>query len=155
MINKQVEPDPPVEVVEGFGVPLLAYSRAVMSLTINHRQDQAQALVEAITSTKLAVISYHEDAIEDLQMDVMVKDEQIRQLSDTIDEQEEAAMARDSGLNRELFEMRMEKERYKRAWNESAGMRKEYEQMKKERDREIQRAVRVWETSEKAKLGDE
>jgi hypothetical protein len=125
-----------------------------MSLTINHRQDQAQALVEAITSTKLAVISYHEDAIKDLQMDVMVKDEQIRQLRDTIDEQEEAAMARDSGLRRELLEMKTEKERYERGWDESAGMRKEFEQMKKERDQEIQRAVRVWETSEKAKLGN-
>jgi len=32
-------------------------------------------------------------------------------------------------------------------------MRAEYGQMKKERDREIQRAVRVWEMSEKTKLG--
>lgn len=153
MINKQVEPVPPTEVVEGFGVPLLAYSRAVMSSTINHRQDQAQALVENITSTKRAVISYHEDAIQDLQMDILVKDAQIRQLQDALEEQEEAAVARDSVLVRELLEMRMEKERYERAWNESAEMRAEWGQMKKERDREIQRAVRVWETSEKAKLG--
>ena len=153
MINKQVEPVAPVEVVEGLGVPLLAYSRAVMSLTINHQQDQAPALAEAITTTRLAVISYHEDAMKDLQMDILVKDEQIRQLQDALEEQEEAAVARDSGLVRELLEMRMEKERYERAWNESAEMRAEYGQMKKERDREIQRAVRVWETSEKAKLG--
>ena len=124
-----------------------------MSLTINHQQDQAPALAEAITSTKLAVISYHEDAMKNLQMDILVKDEQIRQLRDTVDEQEEAAVARDSGLVRELLEMRMEKERCERAWNESAEMRAEYGQMKKERDREIQRAVRVWEMSEKTKLG--
>ena len=153
MIYKQVEPVPPTEVVKGFGVPLLAYSRAVMSSTINHREDQAQALVENITSTKRAVISYHEDAIKDLQMDILVKDAQIRQLQDALEEQEEAAVARDSALVRELLEMRMEKERYERAWNESAEMRAEWGQMKKERDREIQRAVRVWETSEKAKLG--
>jgi chromosome segregation ATPase len=124
-----------------------------MSLTINNRQDQAQALADAITSTKLAVTSYHEDAIKDLQMDIRVKNEQIRQLQDALEEQEEAAVAWDSGLRRELLEMKMEKERYERAWNESVGMRKEYEVMKEERAREVQRAVRVWETSEKAKLG--
>jgi len=86
-------------------------------------------------------------------MDILVKDAQIRQLQDALEEQEEAAVARDSVLVRELLEMRMEKERYERAWNESAEMRAEWGQMKKERDREIQRAVRVWETSEKAKLG--
>jgi tRNA G10 N-methylase Trm11 len=154
MINKQVEPIPPVEVVEGFGVPLLAYSRAIMSLNINHQQDQAQALADAITSTKRAVISYHEDSMKDLQMDIRIKNEQIRQLQDALEEQEEAAVARDSELRRELLEMKVEKERYERAWNESAGMRAEYEKMKKESDREIQRAVRVWETSEKAKLGN-
>jgi tRNA G10 N-methylase Trm11 len=153
MINKQVEPIPPVEVVEGFGVPLLAYSRAIMSLNINHQQDQAQALADAITSTKRAVISYHEDSMKDLQMDIRIKNEQIRQLQDALEEQEEAAVARDSELRRELLEMKVEKERYERAWNESVGWRAKYEVMKEERVREVQRAARVWETSEKAKLG--
>jgi hypothetical protein len=109
--------------------------------------------MNAIISAKTAVIAHHEDSMKDLQMDIRVKNEQIRQLQDALEEQEEEAVARDSGLKRELLEMKMEKERYERAWNEGAGWRAEYEQMKEERDREIQRAVRVWETSEKAKLG--
>jgi len=125
-----------------------------MNLKINHQADQAQDLADAIISTKLAVTSYHEHAINELQMDVMVKDEQIRQLQDTIEEQEEAAMARESDLSRELLEMRIEKERYERTWNESAGMRAEYEKMKEEREQNLQSLVKIWEDTEKAKLGN-
>jgi hypothetical protein len=153
VIHDRVEKVQHVEVHDGFRLLLLAYSRAIMNLKINHNPDQAQALMDAIISAKTAVIAHHEDSMKDLQMDIRVKDEQIRQLQDALEEQEEAAVARDSGLRRELLEMKMEKERYERAWNESVGMRKEYEVMKEERAREVQRAVRVWETSEKAKLG--
>jgi hypothetical protein len=152
-LHDPVENVPHVEVKDGFRLLLLAYSRAIMNLKINHNPDQAQALMDAIISAKTAVIAHHEDSMKDLQMDIRVKNEQIRQLQDALEEQEEAAVARDSGLRRDLLEMKMEKERYERAWNESAGMRKEYEKMEEERDREIQRAVWVWETSEKAKLG--
>jgi hypothetical protein len=152
-LHNRVENVPHVEVEDGFRLLLLAYSRAIMNLKINHNPDQAQALMDAIISAKTAVIAHHEDSMKDLQMDIRVKDEQIRQLQDALEEQEEAAVARDSGLRRELLEMKMEKERYERAWNESVGWRAEYEVMKEERVREVQRAVRVWETSEKAKLG--
>lgn len=123
-----------------------------MKLNINHRPDQAQGLADAITSAKLAVTSFHENTIKDLQMDASVKDEQIRQLIDEVEEQEDRFVAMQSQLRQEVLEERSEKERYKRAWDEGAEMRKEYEEMKEERDRKIQEAVGIWETTEKAKL---
>jgi hypothetical protein len=152
VIHHRAEPFPPVEVTDGLIAVLLAYSRAIMNLNINHRPDQAQALADAITSAKLAVMTYHENTIKDLQMDVTVKDEQIRQLLDEIEEKEDRFIARESELRQEVLEERNEKDKYKRAWDEGAEMRKEYTEMKEERDRKIQEAVKIWETTEKAQL---
>jgi hypothetical protein len=152
VIDNRAGPIPPVEVTDGLIAVLLAYSQAIMNLNINYRPDQAQALAKAISSAKIAVISYHENTIKDLQMDVTVKDEQVRQLLDEIEEQEEKFIAMQSELRQEVLKERAEKERYKRAWDESAEMRKEYEEMKEERDRKIQEAVKIWETTEKAQL---
>lgn len=79
-------------------------------MTIDHHPDEAQALAEAISRAKLAVTAYHEDIVKDLQMDLRVKNEQIRQLQDTNEEQEERAMATEAELKREVLRERIERE---------------------------------------------
>jgi hypothetical protein len=123
---------------------LLAYGRAIINLTIDHHPDEAQALAEAISSAKLAVTAYHEDIVKDLEMDLRVKNEQIRQLQDTNEEGEERAMATEAELRREVLRERIERERLQRAWDEDAGRREEYKQMKEEAGRKRQRMMETW-----------
>jgi hypothetical protein len=144
IVKLLVESIPPVQIIDGIRLVLLAYGRAIINLTIDHHPDQAQALAEAISSAKLAVTGYHEKIVKDLQMDIRVKTEQIRQLQDTNEEQEESAVARDTELRRELLRERAERERLQRAWDEDAGRREEYQEMKEESNRKRQRMMETW-----------
>jgi hypothetical protein len=140
----RAEDPPSVEVVDDIRVPLLAYGRTIIQLAIDHRPDQAQALAEAISSSRLAVTSYREDIVKDLQMDLRVKTEQIRQLQDTNDELEETGMVREGELRRELLREKAERERLERAWDEDAENREEYKEMKDESKRKRQRMMETW-----------
>jgi hypothetical protein len=143
-IKIQVKPISPIEIIDGIRLVLLAYGRAIINLTIDHHPDEAQALAEAISSAKLAVTAYHEDIVKDLQMDLRVKNEQIRQLQDSNEEQEERAMATEAELRREVLRERIERERLQRAWDEDAGRREEYKEMKEEAGRKRQRMMETW-----------
>jgi len=54
---------------------------------------------------------------------------------------------------RELLEMRIEKEKYERAWSGCAGIRKKHKGMMEERNRETRMKKKVWENTEQAQLG--
>jgi len=60
------------------------------------------------------VNSHHEDAVEEVQMNLRLRSVQIRQLEDIIAAQEEIVVRRGSDLMRDLLKLRIEKEKYER-----------------------------------------
>ena len=58
--------------------------------------------------------SHHEDAVEEVQMNLRLRSVQIRQLEDIIAAQEEIVVRRGSDLMRDLLKLRIEKEKYER-----------------------------------------
>jgi hypothetical protein len=141
---------------------LLDYSRAIMTSTINHLPSQSQNMGDIIITTKDTVIAHYENTVQDLKIHISMERKQVRWLEATKATQElelqssqkswDEEKKTSSMLRRKLAEERSEKEKYKKAWEEGALMREEYEDLKEEKKRKRQRAVEIWEKAEKAKV---
>jgi len=141
---------------------LLDYSRAIIHSTVDYSPQQADNLEKAITSAGDKVIDLYQSRLEDSEMLSTVAKARIGQLQDKIAKEEQELLARNEEwkedkesiivLKRDLVEARCDKERYKRAWEGDEGVRSEHKEMKEDKRRRREKAVKVWEKAEKVKL---
>ena len=141
---------------------LLDYSRAIIHSTVDYSPQQADNLEKAITSARDKVIDLYQSRLEDSEMLSTVAKARIGQLQDKIAKEEQELLARNEEwkedkesiivLKRDLVEARCDKERYKRAWEGDEGVRSEHKEMKEDKRRRREKAVKVWEKAEKVKL---